>query len=315
MTLQDSDPEPEYCALPKCLDLGFDKYRCARCKTTYYCSLRHQLEDVLRHEAQCRPPTPPPVSQAGLHSHSVLLFPTDEDAPRIVQLECRTGAESQMPGERDHHIHLASLLGENPYSWTLVPVGSIEPTTPPTRLYLAFNDGPSMGHLPNNRPAQRLTAGHSHPVEWRGTLVGYRLREPGSLVTQFLDVSMSDLPAFTAYLKEHGTPVHPLGSGPAQAQPRDVAEMLPQSEMHSHAEPVEKSSENTATNANQDHKDPMAIAAERLANNREGEPRRLLLTAVVAAIAAYGAFYYAVFPTIDLLGRALRSLPDVLGLS
>ncbi|KAI0352823.1 hypothetical protein OH77DRAFT_1408127 [Trametes cingulata] len=315
MSPDDLDPPPEYCALSKCLNRGYSKYRCAGCERTYYCSVRHKNEDAQHHRAQCRIPTPPPLPQTGLHSHSVLLFPTDEDAPRVVQLECRTGQESQIRGERDHHIHLASLLGENPYSWMLVPVGSIERSTPPTRLYLAFNNEAHMTRLPRNRSAQRLTEGQPRPVEWRGTLVGYRSREPGSEVTQFVDVSMNDLPVYTAYLKEHGTPIHPQPV-PARADPPViVADQRPQSETSLHLEPQEKPSEDKATVTQEEPQVPPATPAEHLARKREGEGRMLLLMAVVAALAVYGAFHCVVLPIIGLSGTAISSLSSVLRFS
>ncbi|KAI0650626.1 hypothetical protein C8Q79DRAFT_893570, partial [Trametes meyenii] len=210
------------CAYPSCMSLAAEDLRCSRCKAAYYCSRVHQLNDARRHQrSQCQRTTQPTSASSRTSPEtrtiSVLLFPTDEPTPRIVRTECKIDAtDPSRPGEEHHTIDFQTLL--RPTSAVVsLPVAPVERRPPalgpPTRLYLAFDDSFALpptgawasagsGGARLNRAAERLTAGAAH-VRWRGALLGYRAREPAAGRTQFEDVTMADLPAFVAFLREH----------------------------------------------------------------------------------------------------------------
>lgn len=121
-----------------------------------------------------------------------------------MQTECRIDG---LPGDETHHIDFSALL--HTLAVTSQPVGPIEPSAGPgassTRLYLAFDDCFAIDDAPPNRAVRALTGGRAH-TPWAGTLIGYRAREPAAELTQFEDVGMADVPAFTAFLAHHGAP-------------------------------------------------------------------------------------------------------------
>lgn len=167
------------------------------------------FQDVQRHRtAECTG-EPSAKRDTGARRVTVLVFPPFQLSPRVVQLDCQV---QDGPGEEVHSIDWQSQLN-GPF--TSQPVGlheSLSRHPHPTRLYLAFSDCFAIDGSPLNRCAAQLTAGLSH-VEWGGTLIGYRAREPASTLTQFFDVSMDDLPAFTKFLREYGAPRSPATDG------------------------------------------------------------------------------------------------------
>ncbi|KAI0720250.1 hypothetical protein C8T65DRAFT_8435 [Cerioporus squamosus] len=150
----------------------------------------------------------------GTRSVDMLLFPVDADSPRIVRVHYDAQTD-HYDGEESHDIDWKPLLGDNA-AFTSLPIGSVEmrpgitsmPLTS-SRLYLAFNDCFAIDGSPINRCAEQLTGGSSS-TEWRGNLVGYCAREPADTLTQFLDVSMSDLAQYVRFLKYHGGPPTPV---------------------------------------------------------------------------------------------------------
>lgn len=114
--------------------------------------------------------------------------------------ECRVDGP---PNDETHHVNFAALL--HTLAVTSQPVAPLERGAPSTRLYLAFDDCFAIDDAPPNRAARALTGGRAH-TQWAGTLVGYRAREPAAELTQFEDVGMADVPAFAAFLAQHGAP-------------------------------------------------------------------------------------------------------------
>ncbi|TFK94675.1 hypothetical protein K466DRAFT_593331 [Polyporus arcularius HHB13444] len=154
--------------------------------------------------------SPMPEVRKRTHDIDTLFFPTDASSPHIVRVPCVVQDDEEYDGEESHTINWQPLLGDNA-AFTSQPVGAIETrtgtsSTPYTasRLYLAFNDCFAIDGSPINRCAEQLTSGRS-PTEWRGNMVGYRAREPADELTQFLDVSMSDLADFVRFLNDHGS--------------------------------------------------------------------------------------------------------------
>ncbi|KAI0335589.1 hypothetical protein GY45DRAFT_1267854 [Cubamyces sp. BRFM 1775] len=197
------------CAYPPCLSVGHESIRCTRCAQVYYCKRVHQVRDQGRHEAECTGPSteapsepqsalPPGVQKRIL---KVLLFPPDEDAPRVVETECQIYTdENENQGEEKHEVQIGTtLIGTS--TVTAIPIGPIafssDSDTPPTRLYLAFNASiQGQSSQPFNRAALGATHDGQPHKPWRGPLVGFRAREPVRTARQFVDVGLQDLPAF-----------------------------------------------------------------------------------------------------------------------
>ncbi|OJT11662.1 hypothetical protein TRAPUB_11804 [Trametes pubescens] len=356
----------EICAYPTCTSLGEDNLRCWRCKTTYYCTRIHQLnffplvhceedlQDVQRHNAECgKPPAAVPRQQRpGTRSLNVLLFPTDEDAPRVIQTECRIDG---LPDDETHHINFPALL--HTLAVTSQPVAPIEPAAEPgasrTRLYLAFDDCFAIDDAPPNRVARALTGGRAH-TQWAGTLVGFRLREPAAEMTQFEDVGMADVPAFTAFLAQHGAPpprpTPPTTSAPPSRETISVEDMLAYAQglgvpvsvdedddpfvvlrhegpggATAHAEPEPTSELPAPAPARRDEEEQRLLAyramlTEEFTRQRTElrhivteESTRALLTTVALAVGAYGVWCLIVVPILALPGILIRAVVAVLG--
>ncbi|KAI1796267.1 hypothetical protein LXA43DRAFT_1057993 [Ganoderma leucocontextum] len=208
-----STTKSDFCTLPSCLAPVSGDFRCPDCNVASYCHLIHALlcldarlnfTDAERHGLEC----PAPSQPAEVRKINFLLFPVDASTPRIVQVDCRVLRKTETGGEEDHDVNWHKLLGGGPIHGFLAhSVGHAQPmssSAPSSRLFLAFSQRlPSNGtRLPVNLCAQNLTGSQSRQL-WTGTLVGYRVREPAEPFTQFLDVSMADLPQFVAFFKDH----------------------------------------------------------------------------------------------------------------
>ncbi|KAI0750924.1 hypothetical protein C8Q80DRAFT_1118870 [Daedaleopsis nitida] len=212
------------CSFPPCAKMASHKACCSKCKLARYCQRAHQVSDAERHRSECT------TTPAEFRRVKVLLFSASQTSPKVVQVNCHVRQDGENPGEELHTIDWRSLLGPNA-PFTSQPVGPPEPSTlahgPHSNgLYLAFNGCFAIDGSPVNRCAAQLTEGRSS-VLWRGTLVGYRAREPASRFTQFMDVSMDDLPAFSEFLKTHGAthsaPPSPMFMRPSH-RPGDIEE-------------------------------------------------------------------------------------------
>ncbi|KAH9899754.1 hypothetical protein C8Q73DRAFT_680930 [Cubamyces lactineus] len=212
----------DFCAFPACLSDALADIRCAVCGQAYYCSSEHQLRDFTRHRDECRSIPPPSSSSSPCSSPSssssstlgnrkmlsVLLFPVDEDSPRIIQTECRVEDDDDDPNKKAHQIDFGALLQAPSGARSFhLPVGHIQRSEPPTRLYLAGLEGTTTNGAPRNRAVAQLMGGvNDYPLPLGGTLIGYRAREPTRDWTQYMDVSPDDIPAYSAFLRAREYP-------------------------------------------------------------------------------------------------------------
>ncbi|KAJ8461783.1 hypothetical protein ONZ51_g11319 [Trametes cubensis] len=168
--------------------------------------------DFTRHRDECRPSLTPLSSSSSSSSTlddgkllSVLLFPADEDSPRIIQTECRVEDDDDDPRKKVHMIDFGALLqAQNAERSFHLPVGHIQGSAPPTRLYLAVPEDYAANDAQPNRAVARLMG--DYPLPLKGTLIGYRAREPAQDWTQFVDVSLEDIPAYAAFLRARALP-------------------------------------------------------------------------------------------------------------
>nr|VWP00552.1 N/A [Ganoderma boninense] len=169
-------------------------------------------QDSQRHIHECVPSSQPSRQQAvDVRKVDFLLFPVDATIPRVVHVDCRMHHKDAFGGEEYLGVDWHKLFGACISGFAAHPVGTANPVSqsaPPSRLFLAFGDyGPfDSAPQPANLCAQHLTRGQSR-VPWAGNLIGYRSYEPSASSTQFLDVSMEDLPQFVAFLKTYRSPL------------------------------------------------------------------------------------------------------------
>ncbi|KAI0335587.1 hypothetical protein GY45DRAFT_812207 [Cubamyces sp. BRFM 1775] len=198
----------EFCASPECLNEALEDIRCEVCGWAYYCCSLHKSTD-LTHRSRCRTSRTPfllPSTLDNARMLSVLFFPEDEDLPRIIQTEYRAVDNDNVQKEA-HRIDIGALL-QVPFAERSLhfPIGGIEPSEPPTRLYLALLPDPHV-NAQRNRAVARLMGGlNDYPLPLMGNILGYRAREPATDWTQFADVSPADIPAFSAFLRARELP-------------------------------------------------------------------------------------------------------------
>ncbi|KAL7282499.1 hypothetical protein ACG7TL_003970 [Trametes sanguinea] len=172
-----------------------------------YCSRDHQIKDLLRHRSQCGRETSGSASSPSTpetRTVSVIVFPVDAPSPRITRLGYLVREDPKNSGEEFHIINFRSIL--HAPRTTAFPIGGTESTTPPSRLYIAFDASLDESDSSSNRCVQALTRGQSKR-RWWGQLIGYRAREEADRdLTQFVDVSQEDVRKFTEYFKHGGDP-------------------------------------------------------------------------------------------------------------
>ncbi|KAH9899748.1 hypothetical protein C8Q73DRAFT_332945 [Cubamyces lactineus] len=217
-----------FCAFGPCIARSSPNISCPGCNRALYCSLDHQRKDFIHRLCECQSASSPePSANVQKRQLNILLFPADDDKPKMVQTEIEVGPDPQEPSVKKHLLRFQDFL-HCPKS-VHMPVGPIAPTSPRSRLFLAFDPNLDDDDAPKNRAIQKLLGDAlEFPVPLRGVVVGYRAREPSREFTQFLDVSPKDVPTFTSFLRKRklpescfqwyhlGRPLSSTGSGPSE---------------------------------------------------------------------------------------------------
>ncbi|KAI0335594.1 hypothetical protein GY45DRAFT_1240556, partial [Cubamyces sp. BRFM 1775] len=195
-----------FCAFGPCMARCSPNIRCPDCERVLYCSRDHQRKDFIHRLRGCQPAFEAPSSSSVERRQlSILLFPADEDAPKVVQTEIEIGPDPEKPSTKKHLLRFQDFL-HCPES-VHMPAGPVASTSPRSMLFLAFDHTLDDGDAPLNRAIQKLLGdGPGFPVPLRGTVVGYRAREPAREFTQFLDVSLKDVPALASFLRKRELP-------------------------------------------------------------------------------------------------------------
>ncbi|KAI0660862.1 hypothetical protein C8Q70DRAFT_749206 [Cubamyces menziesii] len=212
-----------FCAFGQCIARSSPNICCPGCNRTFYCSRDHQRKDFVHRLCECQPASPSePSSNAKKRQLSILLFPVEEDTPKVVQTEIEIGPDPERPSVKKHLLRFQDFL-HCPKS-VHMPAGPATSTSPRSRLFLAFDPNLDDDDAPQNRAIQKLLGdGPGFPLPLRGVVVGYRAREPAREFTQFLDVSLKDVSAFTSFLRKRELPEscfqwyhlgRPLGADP-----------------------------------------------------------------------------------------------------
>jgi len=190
---------------------------CARCASVYYCSKEHQTEHWSYHKAECKKLRHPnevksfanigltpaqknsriPKAIGSTFTVDAILFPTDEDIPRVVQLRFEVKSDEDMFGVPWHacdRSQIKEFLGDG-----LVDrrhIGRMEAGGAPIpggcTLELVFRDDFISDGSRLNRSVQNLTGGDMGH-NWRGNLLAYRNPAPtGGRIASDLVVNIED---------------------------------------------------------------------------------------------------------------------------
>ncbi|KAL4249353.1 MYND-type zinc finger protein samB [Abortiporus biennis] len=174
--------------------------RCSRCKAAYYCSSDHMKKDWPNHKPTCR--------EAGSKVQTVtaVLFPVDEDKPRLVQVEYTIEPDDEYEGTDVHELNLEPWF--NSLFCTIRPC-PIEKTDGfsgqllDRTLHMKFNDDFMISGDPLNRCIQRsVPGGPGH--EWCGNIMVFRVKEPTSMICQYYDATIDDIQPTLNYLRDYG---------------------------------------------------------------------------------------------------------------
>jgi len=179
--------------------------RCSRCASVYYCSVEHQKEHWSDHKAGCKKTQRANEDQSSarksltsaqknaripkvigsIFTVDAILFPADEDRPRVVQMGFIVKSDEDGGAGMSDTWHLYDmsyferLLGDKMIGRSPVyhkkPGGVLIPGG--YTLELVYRDNYANDGSKSNRSIQNLTGGNS-VHDFRGNVLG--LRRPGS---------------------------------------------------------------------------------------------------------------------------------------
>lgn len=132
-----------------------------------------------------------------------ILFPVDEDQPRLVKVAYTEVESDEYPGIIDHERDMAPWFGQcfkRPFYITQC-LGMSGPPLGRT-IMIEYNDNSAIDGSKPNRCVQRLLGEEMvHP--WRDNLMVFRAREPVSMTSAYDNATMDDLTPAVLYLKEY----------------------------------------------------------------------------------------------------------------
>ncbi|KAK0476502.1 hypothetical protein IW261DRAFT_1491501 [Armillaria novae-zelandiae] len=174
--------------------------KCARCKSVYYCSRAHIVQDWSSHKAYCKR-----VSAAGSKTFDAILFGVHETKPRLVKIPWSYGPidEDGSSGRPWHNLD-EELWFSGDYFLRTLYIQTLGAYGPPLGRTLAmlYDDNFMTNGSPINRCVQVVTQGKAvHP--WGGNLLA--LRAPGVPSDLYDDaVVEEDLAPLIQYLADYG---------------------------------------------------------------------------------------------------------------
>jgi hypothetical protein len=172
-----------------------------------YCHLF--LQDWANHRNECRPieniptslsdPQMTPVGAAA--SFAALLFPADEERPRLIKVDCLAHTQSTGPCIWTPLAHPHIGGASEPASMVITNGVGGAPLRFP--LHLFYRADFMMDGSRTNRAIYRLTGGRS-VYEWRGNVLA--LKFYGSRRQGYSDITLSDLGSLVAHFLTPTTP-------------------------------------------------------------------------------------------------------------
>lgn len=179
---------------------------CSRCRSAWYCCPEHLEQDWNQHRLHCRTVQAggsdlegddASVATAQYTRQSIIgiLFPTDEDRPRLIQLDCRARIDTSTGGPLAWQPLVQGVVSDEHPSQLVLEQGIAGDNLRfPIQLWSRgsyLNDG-----SPLNRSIYRLTKGQAR-YPWKGPFVA--LKFSGTRRQGYVDMSLNDLPALVSH--------------------------------------------------------------------------------------------------------------------
>ncbi|EPQ58676.1 hypothetical protein GLOTRDRAFT_110303 [Gloeophyllum trabeum ATCC 11539] len=127
-----------------------------------------------------------------------MLFPADEDVPRLVAVHCTVKRE--IPGDDETIMYkpdLAMFLGGGCYDYQLIDRIGHSGRKLRQPIYHVIRDNFLNDGSPPNRCVRRLMRGKA-PHAWAGNLLAMKVAGTGTF-EKWVDMSMDDLPTVQAF--------------------------------------------------------------------------------------------------------------------
>lgn len=177
---------------------------CSRCNSAWYCCREHLEQDWNQHRLHCRS-VQPGGSDPGDESSAAaqytrqsiigILFPVDEDRPKLIQIDCRARIDNSTGGPLAWQPVVTGPLNDDHPSQVVLEQGIAGDNLRfPIQLWSrgAFlNDG-----SPINQSIYRLTKGQAR-YPWKGPFIA--LKFSGTRRQGYVDMSLNDLPALVSH--------------------------------------------------------------------------------------------------------------------
>ncbi|KAJ1306892.1 hypothetical protein OPQ81_007877 [Rhizoctonia solani] len=178
---------------------------CSRCRSAWYCTSDHLEQDWGRHRQHCRSvhssgsdtgdENSATTAQYTRQSIIGILFPVDEDRPRLIQLDCRARIDNSTGGPLAWQPVVTNIVNDDHPAQVVLEQGIAGDNLRfPIQLWSrgAFQSDGS----PLNQSIHRLTRGQaSYP--WKGPFIA--LKFSGTRRQGYVDMSLNDLPALVSH--------------------------------------------------------------------------------------------------------------------
>ncbi|KAH9919851.1 uncharacterized protein B0H18DRAFT_844692, partial [Fomitopsis serialis] len=183
--------------------------RCSRCKDEFYCCKEHIASDWKRHKRLC---IPAEGVQARPITMDAILFPVDEDRPRIVKVPCEVmrDEEPDIPAfSTVHRLNMEEwfdLKGDTFVRPMDLGGGAVMRLPGPGyNLDIAYDDNSLVNGSPLNRCIQSLTR-RMAPHSWAGNILARRSEKPLTYCMRYYNANMKeDLPRVVEFFMGYGT--------------------------------------------------------------------------------------------------------------
>ncbi|KAI0783454.1 hypothetical protein C8Q75DRAFT_736789 [Abortiporus biennis] len=222
----------------KCKVCGVETNQiCARCKSVRYCSKEHMRQDWQSHKRGCQKPKAHPTpsaepsivlatdllsapllteypsskngkAAAKLKTVQAVLFPVDEDKPRLLDVEYTTRPSQSNPNVKEHLLYLLPWFKgprDDPTPYTVYRANGFDGPPLGRTLQMFFNDNFMATKDPLNQCIQKIVpGGPGH--DWCGHVLVLRAKEPGPVgnCLQYYDATLEDVEPMINCWKDYG---------------------------------------------------------------------------------------------------------------
>ena len=178
---------------------------CSRCQSAWYCCRDHLERDWNQHRLSCRSVSSGGSDPGDENSNATaqytrqsiigILFPVDEDRPKLIQLDCRARVDNSSGGPLAWQPMVNAVIqDEHPTQIVLEQGIAGDNLRFPIQLWSRgtfVND-----NSPLNQSIYRLTKAQAR-YPWKGPFIA--LKFSGTRRQGYVDMSLNDLPALVSH--------------------------------------------------------------------------------------------------------------------